>query len=165
LTVTVWVRRSGVFALILPVAIAFGEHTAALPDGPGRQIVERACTTCHGIGVVTSKKLSKQRWQVLVLAMTGTESRLSDTERAEAVEYLTKNFGVSDRGRELVEDICSLCHEVDRIKEQHLSKEEWAGVIKGMIFEGAPVTDEEFNMIVEYLAKNFGRRTLEVKEQ
>jgi len=159
LTVTVWVCRIGFLALALPAAVASAESPGGLPDGPGKAIVQAACTACHGIDVVTSKRLSKQRWRVLVLAMG--ESRLGANERAEAVEYLTKNFGVNDRGRELVEDICSLCHEVDRIKEQHLSKDEWAGVIKGMIFEGAPVTDEEFNMIVEYLAKNFGK----VKEQ
>ena len=154
-----WVCRIGFLALLLLAAVAFAESPGGLPDGPGKAIVQTACTACHGIDVVTSKRLSKQRWRVLVLAMG--ESRLGANERVEAVEYLAKNFGVNDRGKELVEDICSLCHEVDRIKEQHLSRDEWAGVIKGMIFEGAPVTDEEFNMIVEYLAKNFGK----VKEQ
>jgi hypothetical protein len=37
-----------------------------------------------------------------------------------------------------------------------LSKEEWAGVIKGMLAEGAPLTDEEFEMVVRYLAKTYG---------
>lgn len=60
------------------------------------------------------------------------------------------------KGKELVEDICTLCHELHRVTIQHLSEEEWRGLIKGMIAEGAPVTDEEFSMIVDYLAKNFG---------
>jgi hypothetical protein len=106
------------------------------------------------LDVVTSKRFSKQRWDVLVLAQG---SSLSKTERAEAVEYLAKNFGTADRGQELVEEICSLCHEWERVKDQQLSKEQWAGVIKGMIFEGAPVTDDEFNAIVEYLARNYGK--------
>jgi cytochrome c5 len=138
-------------------AVGLAERPARLPDGAGKSIVQSACASCHGLDVVTSKKFSKQRWQVLVLAMTDRGSGLSQAEKAEAVEYLAKNFGESDRGKELVEDICSLCHELERIKEQHLTKEQWAGVIKGMIFEGAPVTDEEFNMIVDYLAKNFGK--------
>lgn len=60
------------------------------------------------------------------------------------------------KGKKLVEDICSLCHEWQRIKGHELTKEQWGGVIKGMIFEGAPVTDEEFDLIVDYLAKNYG---------
>jgi cytochrome c5 len=153
LAVTVWDWKSWAFACVLPgLAFAGGD---ALPEGAGKKVVETACSSCHGLEVITSKKLTRQRWQVLVLAM-GSPS-LSKTESAEAVEYLAKNFGEKDRGKELVEDICSLCHEWQRIKDQHLSKDEWAGTIKGMIFEGAPVTDEEFNLIVDYLAKNFGK--------
>ncbi len=61
-----------------------------------------------------------------------------------------------DRARRLFEDVCSYCHELERVARQHLTAEEWRGFIKGMIDEGPPVTDEEFNMIVDYLAKNFG---------
>ena len=61
-----------------------------------------------------------------------------------------------DKGRRLVLDVCTLCHDLKRVKIQHLSREEWRGVIKGMISEGGPVTDEEMSMIVDYLAANFG---------
>jgi competence protein ComEA len=60
------------------------------------------------------------------------------------------------QGKKLVSEICTLCHEIDRVEKQHLSKDEWTGWIKGMIAEGAPVTDEEFSIIVDYLAKNYG---------
>ena len=83
------------------------------------------------------------------------------------MQYLAANFGAGkaapakseaiNKGRELVRDICTLCHELDRVKGQQLTKEEWTTEIKGMISEGAPVTDEEFSMIVEYLATYFGR--------
>jgi cytochrome c5 len=60
------------------------------------------------------------------------------------------------QGKKLVGQICVLCHEIERVQKQHFTKEEWAGWIKGMIAEGAPVTDEEFSAIVDYLAKNYG---------
>ena len=66
-----------------------------------------------------------------------------------------------DKGRELFEDICSYCHNLHKVDGHQLSKEEWAGLIKGMISEGAPVTDEEFSMIVDYLAKHYGKRSPE----
>jgi mono/diheme cytochrome c family protein len=68
-----------------------------------------------------------------------------------------------DKGRELFEDICSYCHSLHKVDGQQLSKEEWRGLIKGMISEGAPVTDEEFSMIVDYLAKHYGKRSPEEK--
>jgi hypothetical protein len=63
-----------------------------------------------------------------------------------------------DRGRELVEDVCTYCHNLDRLRGKELSREEWRGLTKGMISEGAPVTDDELSMILDYLAKNFGKR-------
>ena len=60
-------------------------------------------------------------------------------------------------GRELVEDVCTYCHNLDRLRGKELSREEWRGLIKGMISEGAPVTDEEFSMILDYLVKNYGK--------
>lgn len=62
----------------------------------------------------------------------------------------------TDKGRRLVLDLCTSCHDLKRVKIQHLSREEWRGVIKGMISEGGPVTDEEMSMIVDYLAASFG---------
>jgi competence protein ComEA len=62
-----------------------------------------------------------------------------------------------DRGRELVEDVCTYCHNLDRLHGKELSREEWRGLTKGMISEGAPVTDEEYSVILDYLMKNYGR--------
>jgi mono/diheme cytochrome c family protein len=62
-----------------------------------------------------------------------------------------------DRGRELVQDVCTYCHNLDRLQGQALSREEWRGLTKGMISEGAPVTDDELSMILDYLAKNYGK--------
>ncbi len=63
-----------------------------------------------------------------------------------------------DRGRELVEDVCTYCHNLDRLRGKELSREEWWGLTKGMISEGAPVTDEELSIILDYLAKHYGKR-------
>ena len=62
----------------------------------------------------------------------------------------------ADPGKKLVAEICSFCHGLARLKDQSLTRDEWSNVIKGMIFEGAPVTDEEFSLILDYLTKNFG---------
>jgi hypothetical protein len=63
------------------------------------------------------------------------------------------------RAKNLVLDVCTTCHDFTRVKAQALSKEEWAGVIKGMISEGSPVTDEEMSLIVDYLARHFGPKS------
>jgi|SRR5579862_2489748 len=151
--------RAARLALPLLTAAAWAGREASLPDGEGKKIVETACVSCHTLEVVESKQWNKERWQTVVAAMVDRGASLKTTEVDEVVAYLTKNFGGDEgknKGKKLVEDICSLCHEWQRVKSQELMKEQWSGVIKGMISEGAPVTDEEFNLIVEYLAKNYG---------
>jgi cytochrome c5 len=129
-----------------------------LPPGEGRKIVETVCSTCHGLEIVTSKSYSRDRWSKVVEEMIAQGAPLSKTEAAKVVEYLTRNFGEKDHAQELYEEICSYCHELERVTRQALTKEEWRGLIKGMVDEGAPVTNEEFSMIVDYLAKHFGPR-------
>jgi hypothetical protein len=63
-----------------------------------------------------------------------------------------------ERGKELVQDVCTYCHNLDRLEGKKLNREEWRGLIKGMISEGAPVTEEEFSAILDYLVKHHGRR-------
>jgi cytochrome c5 len=142
---------------LLTAALAGGG--AALPEGEGKKIVEAACVSCHGLDVVESKQWDRERWQTVVTGMVARGASLNSGEADEVVAYLAKNFGGvagQNKGKKLVEDICSLCHEWQRVKGQELTKDQWSGVIKGMISEGAPVTDEEFDLIVEYLAKNYG---------
>jgi hypothetical protein len=72
------------------------------------------------------------------------------------VEYLSRNFGKKERGRQLVEDICTYCHNLQKLEGEQLTRVEWRDLTKGMIFEGAPVTEEEFSTILDYLAKYYG---------
>lgn len=60
------------------------------------------------------------------------------------------------RGKDLIDSICFWCHEPELMETKQLDKKQWAALIRGMIYEGAPVTEDEFEWIVEYLAKNFG---------
>ena len=68
-----------------------------------------------------------------------------------------------DRARQLFLDVCTSCHDLARVKVQALNKEEWAGLIKGMVSEGAAVSDEEVDLIVDYLARHFGDHTKDGK--
>jgi hypothetical protein len=74
------------------------------------------------------------------------------------IGILAVTVSAKDRGRELVQEVCTYCHSLDRLRGKELSREEWRGLTKGMISEGAPVTDEELSMILDYLVKNYGKR-------
>ena len=60
-------------------------------------------------------------------------------------------------GKDLVAKVCTVCHELARITSKKKTKAEWNDTVDKMAMRGAMATDEEFEMIVAYLAKNFGK--------
>ena len=60
-------------------------------------------------------------------------------------------------GKELVTKVCTVCHELARITSKKKTKPEWNDTVDKMATRGAMATDDEFAMIVDYLAKNFGK--------
>lgn len=61
-----------------------------------------------------------------------------------------------DPAKELFEGVCSGCHTLERVKIQHRTKQEWRDSTAAMIDQGAALTPEETNMLLDYLVKNFG---------
>jgi len=150
---TVWFFRVACLSVFAATA---QQQTPKLPGGDGRKIVESTCAACHGLDIVTSKSYSRQRWQSVVEEMIAQGAPLSKTEATRVVDYLAKHFGDQPKAKQLFEEICSYCHELERVGRQALTREEWRGLIRGMVDEGAPVTDQEFSLILDYLAEHFG---------
>jgi len=61
-----------------------------------------------------------------------------------------------ERSHKLFVDVCTACHTLERIQGQAKTRNEWAGFIKGMVSEGAAVSDEEMDVLANYLAEHYG---------
>jgi len=59
-------------------------------------------------------------------------------------------------GKDLVRNVCTVCHELTRITSKKKTKDEWNDTVDKMAARGAKASDEEFDTIVNYLAKHFG---------
>jgi mono/diheme cytochrome c family protein len=57
----------------------------------------------------------------------------------------------------LFEQKCSICHSTNRPKSEHKTASEWAATVESMRKKGCPLTDEEAQVIVDYLAQNYGK--------
>ncbi|PYT28198.1 MAG: hypothetical protein DMG57_16005 [Acidobacteria bacterium] len=58
----------------------------------------------------------------------------------------------------LVEKTCgTVCHSVEVVTSQRMNEIEWNEVVQGMVARGAPASDAEIKVIVDYLAKTLGR--------
>jgi cytochrome c5 len=64
-----------------------------LPEGEGKELVQRMCRNCHTIEVVTAARLSKARWAVVVEDMRVRGAKGTDEEADIVTEYLAKHFG------------------------------------------------------------------------
>ena len=60
-------------------------------------------------------------------------------------------------GKELVGKICMSCHDSGNFRRARHSSEEWSDSVADMVERGASGTPAEFEAVVAYLAKNFGK--------
>ncbi len=55
-----------------------------------------------------------------------------------------------------VQVVCANCHLPTILEGKHYSADKWGEVTDQMISRGAPVTDEEYDALVGYLARVYG---------
>ena len=89
-------------------------------------------------------------WVLAVAATVGTAKTQDPPPAAPSGE------GMPDGpGKDVMVRACGVCHEPRRAASVRLTREGWSVVIEGMIARGAKVSDEEFPVVLEYLATHF----------
>jgi mono/diheme cytochrome c family protein len=63
-----------------------------LPDGAGKDVVQRACSTCHPATMVMGRNMTTEQWSAEVTKMVGEGAKLTDAEFKQVVDYLAKAF-------------------------------------------------------------------------
>lgn len=77
--------------LLMTVA-ATGLFAQPLPDGPGKDLVESQCGSCHGLEQVQAHRDTQEGWQSLVDYMVSRGMAATDAEVKTMVEYLVKAY-------------------------------------------------------------------------
>lgn len=60
------------------------------------------------------------------------------------------------QGKALVQSACTQCHGIDVIVRQPRSRDDWTDVVSRMVGNGAQLSDEDYNQVVQYLATYLG---------
>jgi competence protein ComEA len=60
-------------------------------------------------------------------------------------------------GKETLLKICLDCHDVGTVTAENRTREGWKKTVAKMADRGAEGTDEQFDAVITYLTKNFGR--------
>jgi len=61
-------------------------------------------------------------------------------------------------GKAAIEQSCNLCHGLNYITQSSRTEAEWRNVVSDMVARGAPLTKEEFEQVLRYLATHYGPR-------
>jgi competence protein ComEA len=88
-----------VVVFVSAVLTAAGRQDAAapaagsdMPDGPGKDVVVRACGVCHQPDRTASLRLTRDGWDELIGEMVKRGAKLTDAEHAQVLDYLSTNF-------------------------------------------------------------------------
>jgi mono/diheme cytochrome c family protein len=83
---------------VMVAGIAFGTAVSCmgqnvpLPDGPGKAVVEKVCTGCHGTAVIAAKRATPEQWANTVQQMVSRGADATDEEIETITRYLSTNF-------------------------------------------------------------------------
>jgi competence protein ComEA len=86
-----WVLFSISAACIAAVVLAAPQDD--LPEGKGKDVLQRMCSNCHGLDQVTAARYSKKFWGSVVDDMVSRGAEGSENDVNLVIGYLSRNFG------------------------------------------------------------------------
>jgi cytochrome c5 len=165
----------GILATTTLAAVAFAA-SQDLPADDAKPLVEKTCTACHDAKNIVQKKASKDEWTDVVKSMQSYGAVVSDKDFPTIVNYLTAHFGngpapsggggataskadeyglPAGEGREMVATACTACHDLEQVKSQKISKDEWKDLVTKMVSYGANLDATQVTTVTDYLSKAY----------
>jgi cytochrome c5 len=151
-----------------------------LPEGDGKAIAEKSCQACHELSNITHASKSLDDWRDTVRIMLDNGADVPADKVDTLIQYLAKNFGPkSDApptggqtaagsatakpgelpdgdGKEIATNSCQSCHKLTNLTSAHKNLQEWRDTVQLMMDRGAEIAPDNVEILVNYLAKNFG---------
>ena len=80
------------FVVVVAAVAVAADDNPQLPDAPGKAVVQKLCSECHGAEIVLGRPHSEDGWNAIVIDMVQRGAQGTDDEFDEVVRYLTKNI-------------------------------------------------------------------------
>ena len=142
----------------LALVLAIVGTSGAQDTEPGERLMNAACQDCHSVRAIQVQAMDADGWTKRISLEIEKGAKLSKEDVPTLVEYLVRTHGPmpDGTGKEVILNICTLCHDLYRIRENRRTPEEWEELLVSMLNEGAPLNDEQFARVHLYLSRNFG---------
>jgi cytochrome c5 len=127
------------------------------PVKPGEKILNSACTTCHELRAIETTALDEEGWTKIVNAMVEKGAEVKKDDMPVLVKYLVSAYGPlpDGAGKAVLLNVCTQCHTLDRVRVRGGDRQSWEDLLNHMLNEGAPLSDEDYTVLLRYLARNF----------
>ncbi len=147
------------------------------PEGAVWQVVRQNCISCHGIDDYAFFALDRAEWGDLIDSSHADIEgvALAEDERTLLLDWIVGEFGPDSEpfprsyippeitvffsdpeAFRLMDRACTQCHNMDRINDARYSLDAWRVVLVTMREQGAVLTDEELETLVEWLSRTRG---------
>jgi len=139
------------------VTIAVGPLPAQRDDR-GERVMNASCLACHDVRRIQVQAMDAEQWARTVDTMVGKGAKVSADDLPSLMDYLVQHHGPmpEGRGKAIVLNVCTMCHDLTRIRRGRRSAEEWEETLNAMLNEGAPLSDDAFPIVHAYLSRYFG---------
>jgi cytochrome c5 len=143
-------------AAVLAVA-AFGASAQDTTPDKGEQLQNAACLSCHDLRPIQTAALDKAGWTMVLDSMIEKGAEVKPADKPALVDFLTRNHGPLPEGpgKDILLNTCTVCHDLGRVRIHTVSREEWEETLSAMLNEGAMLSDQDFPVLLNYLARNF----------
>ena len=146
-------------ALLLAGALTIATVVAAQDTSTdkGEQVQNAACLSCHDLRPIQTAAYDKAGWEMVVASMIDKGADVKPADKPVLVDFLVKSHGPLPEGpaKDILLNTCTVCHDLSRVRAHTVSRDEWEETLLAMLNEGAMLSDQDFPVLLNYLARNF----------
>jgi len=144
-------------AILTMMAAAVTAGQGASQIDKGEQVMNVSCASCHDLRPIQTQALDSDGWSGVVAAMIDKGAEVAKPDVPVLVEYLARNHGPlpDGPGKKILLNTCTVCHDLMRVRRNLATREEWEDTLGAMLNEGAMLSEEDFPVLLNYLARNF----------
>ena len=143
-------------ALLATAALGIA-HAQDTSTDKGEQLQNAACLSCHDLRPIQTAAYDKAGWTMVIDSMIQKGAEVKTADTPVLIDFLVKSHGPlpSGAGKDILLNTCTLCHDLGRVRAHTVSREEWEETLLAMLNEGAMLSDQDFPVLLNYLARNF----------
>jgi hypothetical protein len=134
------------------------EEMAARVEHAGK-VLQLSCgsTTCHTLRPIQTTAMDRDGWTMEVAAMIQKGAMVDQADQPDLISLLVRDHGPLPEGpgKDILLNTCTICHDLQRVRTRRATPEGWDELLQEMLSEGAPLSDENYPILLTYLARNF----------